>query len=128
MKICFFDTNILVRYFLRDVEEQYLKIVKVLKSIENGKSLGKLSVLVIAEAVWVLGSVYKLDRNIFIPQILDLVALKNIKIVEQDKNLVIRVLEKFEKVKFDFIDVYLSEIANQKELLTFDKDFQKLYK
>ena len=128
MKTYVFDTNSLIRYFLGDVEDQYSEIAKILKEVEKGKTLAKLSILVIAEVVWVFGSVYKMDRSIFVPQLLDLILLKNLKIIECDKSLAMRVLGRFKETKFDFVDVYLSLISTKEELFSFDKDFKKLFR
>ena len=62
------------------------------------------------------------------PQILKIFNLKHINFLETKKDLILNCLEKIKDNKIDFTDVYLSQIATQKNILSFDKDFVKLYK
>ena len=50
------------------------------------------------------------------------------RIIETQKNILMEVLKKMIKNKFDFVDNYLSEIASKKEIFSFDKDFEKLFR
>ena len=127
-EVLVFDTNVLLRYFLKDIESRYLKVAKIIKGIENKKTLGKLSALVVAETIWVFESVYKLDREVVIRELLKVIALKNIEIIEINKATLIEILGVMIYKRFDFVDVYLSKIASKNEIFSFDKDFQKLYK
>ncbi|EKD62488.1 MAG: PilT protein [uncultured bacterium] len=128
MITCVFDTNVLLRLFLRDIESQFLETTRVLKEIEDEKSTGKLSALVVAETIWTFESVYKLNRKIVIEKLLSLVALKNIKIIEVKKDVLVEILKRMIGNKLDFVDVYLSKIATKKEIFSFDRDFKKLYR
>ena len=128
MKSYVFDTNVLLRYFLEDLEIHYTKAVEVVREIEDEKAIGRLSIVVVAETIWTFGSVYKLDRNIILEQLLQLIALKNMRIIETKKNILIEVLKKMIKNKFDFVDNYLSEISTKEEIFSFDKDFKRLFR
>ena len=52
----FLDTNILVRYLIRDDEEKALACLTLLERAGRGEEKLVTSDLVIAEVVWVLGS------------------------------------------------------------------------
>ena len=120
------DTNIFVRFFIKDIKVQFQEAKKLFEEIENTKIVGRVSILVINELILILENYYELKRSLFIPKILKLLALKNIKIIEVKKNLVIKVLETLEKTKFDFTDIYLAGITNKGKIFTFDKDFEKI--
>ncbi|MBI2017687.1 PIN domain-containing protein [Candidatus Daviesbacteria bacterium] len=128
MKDVFVDSNILIRFITRDVEEQYQKSRSFFESIEEREVNALVSILVVNEVVWILEKFYKIKRKIFLPQLIKLLILKNIKIIEVEKELMAKVLEKMIKRKQDFTDIYLSQIAKKDELFSFDQDFEKLYK
>lgn len=56
------DTNILVRYFVRDVEEQYVLVEKWFKEARDGKRDLAVSAMVVSEVCYVLESFYKRSR------------------------------------------------------------------
>lgn len=122
------DTNIFIRFFIKDIDDQFLKSFKIFEKIEKGELEGLISILVINEIIWILENYYELKREIYIPELLKLLALKKMKIVEVSKNLVIKILQLMQDRKIDFTDFYLSEISDTKQVLSFDKDFEKLKK
>ena len=126
MKTVLIDTNIILRYFLADIHRQFKKAKEAIERIENGKSKGELSLLVINELIWILENFYELDRKVYLPQLLKLLALKNLKIIEIKKSLLTATLQKMQKHSLDFTDLYLAEIKKSKDLLTFDKKLKKI--
>lgn len=128
MKDVFVDSNVLIRFITRDVEEQYQEARNFFESIEEREVNALVSILVINEVVWILEKFYKIKRRIFLPQLIKLLILKNIKIIEAEKELIAKVLEKMIKRKQDFTDIYLSQIAKKEQIFSFDQDFEKLYK
>lgn len=120
------DTNIFIRFFIKDIEDQFLKSFKIFEKIEKGELEGLVSILVINEIIWIMENYYELKREVYIPELLKLLALKKMKIVEVSKNLVIKILQLMQDRKIDFTDFYLSEISDTKQVLSFDKDFEKL--
>lgn len=119
------DTNIIVRYFIKDNPQQFLLAQKLIKDIEQNKVCGLISLLVVHETVWILENYYDLKRNEFTPRVLQLLALRNLKIIEVKKEVVVNVLAKMQLRKIDFTDVYLAEIAKDRRIFSFDKDFKK---
>ena len=126
MKSIILDTNIFVRYFLKDVVSQYSEAQKLVSKIEAGEIAGKVSILVIDELVWVLENYYKIPRKIFVPQILKVFALPGIKIMEAEKSIIMEIIEDMETRKFDFTDFYLARISGSEEIFSFDKDLLKI--
>jgi predicted nucleic-acid-binding protein len=61
------DTNVLVRFLVRDDEQQSEAVYRKFKQTEANKEVLFIPVLVVLETVWVLESVYEVTR----PEILD---------------------------------------------------------
>ena len=121
-----FDTNVIVRYLVKDPPFQLIQAQRYIEKIEQGKLKGLLSVLVINEIVWVLEKYYSLKRAIYVPLLLKLLALKNIRIIEVKKNLIITALELMLRSNVDFTDAYLFCTKGDKKIFSFDEDLKKL--
>ena len=61
------DTNILVRFLVKDDENQSESVYRLFKKAESEKDAFFVPLLVILETVWVLKAVYEISR----PDILD---------------------------------------------------------
>jgi predicted nucleic-acid-binding protein len=88
MKTKYLDTNIIVRLFMEDSEDQSEIIKTELISASQKKSKLFVSVLVIFEVEWVLRSVYKVDKQNIADSLQDLFAtpyinFENIDILEK---------------------------------------------
>jgi len=119
------DTNILIRFFIRDNEAQYQKAYQLIKKVEKGEINGLVSLLVVNETILVLQHYYELKRDIFIPKLLQLFALKNIKIMEVEKAKIVAILATIEKSSLDFTDAYLLQVANKRKIASFNHDLLK---
>lgn len=124
MKSVILDTNVFVRFFAKDIPPQFNQSQQIIKDIEDGQLKGLISILVINELVWILERFYKIERFDFIPKILNLLAYKNINIIEIKKAVIVEVLRKMETTSIDFTDLYLMETAGDKKIVSFDKDLQ----
>jgi len=122
MKQLILDTNVFVRFFIKDVESQYKQARLIFEKIEKEEIKGLISILVINEIVWILENYYELKREVYIPKLLNLLALKNIKIIEIDKDLLVKILEGTLTKKIDFTDLYLLQIKDTGKIFSFDKD------
>lgn len=120
------DSNIIIRFFIKDNPTQLIQAQSLIENIEQAKVKGLISLLVVNEVLWILQHYYDLERKIFIPWIIKLLALRHMRIIEVKKNTVIRILEKMQERKFDFTDIYLTEIAEKNKIFSFDQDLQKL--
>lgn len=128
MKNFILDTNIFARLIVKNVSSQLEISQQLFKEIEKGKIKGWVSILVVDELIWVLENYYRIERNLYLPQILNLLALENIFIIEVKKTIIINILREMESTKIDFTDLYLLETAVDKKIVSFDKDLQKMVK
>lgn len=122
------DTNVFIRLVVRDVPSQYQTVVSLFERIEKGQIIGKVSILVINEIVWILEKFYNIKRTVYLPILLKLLLLKDIKIIEIKKTLLLEILSEMITKRYDFTDIYLSHIASRKNIFSFDKDFEKIDK
>ncbi|MBU0618868.1 PIN domain-containing protein [Patescibacteria group bacterium] len=116
------DTNFILR-FLLDVPSQFKEAERVFKKIEDKTATGVVSVLVINELIWIFQYFYKKKRQDFIPQILKLLSLKNIKILEIKKAELINILKASLENNFDYTDLYLLFLSKKsgQSIQSFDK-------
>ena len=116
-KAIFVDTNVFLRFFVRDVESFYHKAKELFEQAENGKVKLETSDVVIAEIIWVLESYYGFSKN-EIKDIIDAVLeTKNLRTANHSR--VKDAINLYEAGKMDFIDAY--NIAYMKA-----KDFMKV--
>lgn len=122
----FIDTNIILRFFLKDNETQYPQAVKIFEKAERGKLNLWTTDLVILEVVWTLRRAYKYDRFTVKEKIENLLALPNFEVM--NRKLILNALQDFANKNVDFADAYNFQLAKKagKAILSFDKDFKKL--
>lgn len=120
------DTNIFLRHLLQDIPDQSTIATSIISDIEDGKMTGLVSILVINELIWILEKYYELNRSVYIPKLIKLLNLDHLKVMEVKKELLERVLEKMRNKKIDFTDIYLREVGKENQILSFDKDFEKI--
>lgn len=117
----FVDTNVFLRFFVRDVESFYQKAKELFEKAENGEVKLETSDLVIAEIVWVLESYYDFSKS-EIKEVVDtILETKNIKVANYSR--VKEAVDLYASGKMDFIDAYnISYIKakDYKKVATFD--------
>ncbi len=122
----FVDTNVFLRFFVRDVEPLYQKARELFQKAEEGKIVLETTDLVIAEIVWVLESYYDLSR-VEIKEIVEtILETKNIRII--NKSLIEDAIGLYGKSKMDFVDAFNAAYMKKKgmkNLATFDKAHYK---
>ena len=114
-----FDTNVLVRYLIRDDREQAEKVKAVVDSLEDDERV-YISDIVLCEAVWVLQSVYGLARDRIELVLRQLAAARQLAFDSSDR--LLRATEAFNKG--DFADYLIREQAKHvgcSSVCTFDK-------
>lgn len=118
------DTNVLVRYLVRDNEDQYQKILEWFKDGESGKIKIIVPTIVVAEACFVLESFYKKHRT----EISDamVVFLSQKWLAVPDRDALLTLWTNF-KTGLHFVDSFLLSWAEKEKyrLMTFDKKLQK---
>ena len=73
------DTNILVRFLVRDDEQQAMKVYKIFKTAEAEKNELFVPLLVVLELIWVLASAYEVSRTEILDSIRDLLGMPILK-------------------------------------------------
>ena len=110
---------------LADIQSQFKQAKKILEDIEKEKLKAFVSILVINEIIWIMKKYYEVERNIYIPKLIQVILLKNIEIIEIDKKMLFMILQKFLKTNLDFTDLYLLYTQSERKILSFDRDFKK---
>lgn len=119
------DTNTILRFLLADVPDQHKKSELIFSKIENNKTRGILSILVVNETIWALEKFYEKSKGLSLEALAKILSLKNIKVLEIDKKDLSKILQSCLELNIDFTDAYLLWIKdrNNYELATFDKKF-----
>jgi predicted nucleic-acid-binding protein len=115
------DTNAVLRFLLRDIEEQALVAKERIALTEC-----RIPAEVIAEVVYVLSGVYGIDRTAIADKIEELIAVKD-GLVEKSSVVSFAGRLYAENVKLDFVDCLLAgyHAVTGCSIFTFDKDLQK---
>lgn len=101
------DTNVLVRYLVRDDEAQVSKVERWLQEAEAEHELLHVDVVVLCELVWVLSSVYRFGREEIATALSHLLEAAQVSI--SDRHLVRRALERYRQERGDFSDYLIGE-------------------
>lgn len=124
----FVDTNVFLRFFVRDVESFYQKAKDLFERAEKGVLILETNDIVIAEIVWVLESYYGFTKA-EIKEVTDtILETKNIKVANHSR--VKEAVNMYASGKMDFIDAcniaYIKEKGYRK-VATFDvKHFKNI--
>ncbi|MEI6757805.1 MAG: type II toxin-antitoxin system VapC family toxin [Chlorobium sp.] len=120
------DTNILVRFLVRDDQNQAECVYSLFKTAEVSKTVFFVSVPVLLELIWVLDSVYEIARNEILDALAELLLLP---ILEFDaQSAVSSFISDARKNNFDLSDLLIAFDAVSsgcEEVLTFDKKAAK---
>jgi len=117
----FVDTNVFLRFFVRDVESSYQKAKELFKKAENREIKLVTSDLAIAEIIWVLESYYNFSRA-EIKEVVDtILESRNMEVANHAR--IKEAIRLYASGKMDFIDAYNISYINAKgykKLATFD--------
>jgi predicted nucleic-acid-binding protein len=117
----FVDTNVFLRFFVRDVESFYHKANDLFEKAESGQVKLETSDIVIAEIVWVLESYYGFSKP-EVKEVIDtILETKNIRVANHSR--VKEAINNYAAGKIDFIDAYnIAYIKSKglKKIATFD--------
>lgn len=121
------DTNLLIRILTGEPESQAARAREVLARCESGNLRLRLTVLVVAEVVFVLtGKVYGIARKDLTEVLIPFLQSPSLDVVDRD--ILIRALELFRDHPIDFVDACLAA-EGQLSLVgiaSFDADYRKL--
>lgn len=124
VKTYLLDTNVLVRFLVRDQEEHFREASAWFRSAQNGKIKLVVPTVVIAEACFVLESFYKRGRASIARSMMVFVSQRWLSVPERD--IVLGLWEDYER-GLHFVDSYLRTWARLEDLsvLSFDKKLNK---
>lgn len=119
------DTNILVRFLTRDHEEYYIKSVEIFNQIEAGKMDAMLLDFILAEIVYVLRRVYKVEKEKISWLLKKILMYEHIYMNNQ--LIAFEALDIYANKNIDFADAMLCAKKNLEgyEVISFDKDIKK---
>lgn len=126
MREIFVDTNIFLRFLVRDNEKQYRAARTLFLKIKQGKISGFTSLLVVAEIVWVLDSFYHFSREKIITALQSLLEFPNLEV--EQAPIIREALRFFGKRGNDFLDCYNYAKAIQRgttRIASFDADWDR---
>jgi predicted nucleic-acid-binding protein len=121
------DTNVLVRFLVKDDEHQAQIVYNVFKQAEAGKKIFWVSLLVVLETIWVIDSVYEIPRKEILDSLNELLLMPILKFEAQETIRSFILLA--QKNSIDLSDVLIACAAQQSGcecVLTFDKKASKL--
>ena len=120
------DTNTLLRFLTGEPATLAGRSRRLLRRAAEGELSIRIASLVIAEVIWVLGSVYEADTAAIAQAVRALVLADGIAI--DDEDVVLSALRLMEDAKVDYTDAFVAAaaMAHGEAVATFDKDFKRL--
>jgi len=119
----FIDSNIIIRFIVKDDPTMYQVSKKFFTQIRDKEKKGLVSILVFQEVVWVLSHYYKLKRKEVVDSLQELILLENIYIFDAKKEQILDLLKYYGQSNLDLVDIYLHLEAKKAngQLLSFDE-------
>ncbi len=116
------DTNVIIRFLVKDDIEQAEKVLSLFKKAEREKEEFFVPLVVVLEMIWVLESVYKVKRDKIIEAITDLLYLP---VLEFENRSAIKSFLWGAKVSsMELSDLLIASVAKDKgceKVISFDK-------
>jgi predicted nucleic-acid-binding protein len=121
------DANVVLRYLLQDDDALFRKASALLERVKVGEEAVVIPESVLAECVYVLLKVYKIDRQIISEKMGGLFAYKGI--VNSDKKDLMDSILLFSQTHLSIVDCIAcsKSINNGMSLFTFDDDLRNAY-
>ena len=119
------DTNIVVRFLVRDHEEHYLKSVEIFRAIEEENTAALLMNFILAEVIYVLKRIYKYEKKEITSTLKKLLLYKNL--YTENKLITFEALEIYAEKNIDFADAMLCAKKSLEgfEIVSFDRDIER---
>jgi len=120
------DANVLLRYLLKDDETLFKKAYELLERVKDGKEFIIIPESVLAECVYVLLRIYKVDRQIVTEKLKLLFLYKGV--VNPDKEDLIDSITLFGKTNLSIVDCILcaKSVNNKMPIFTFDDELKSI--
>ncbi|MBW1902207.1 MAG: type II toxin-antitoxin system VapC family toxin [Deltaproteobacteria bacterium] len=120
------DTNVLVRFLVRDDDLQAKAIYSIFKQAEANKEEFWVPLLVVLEILWVLESVYEIPRKEILDSMNELILMPILKF--ENQSVIQRFIFSAREGKIDLSDLLIAHSAKFSDcdgVLTFDKRASK---
>ena len=127
MSVRFIDTNILLRYLVRDDEEKAKQALALLRRVEQGREKVAISSMVVFETVFTLEKRYRVPRKQIKEMLLDILSLRALEL--PNKLLYESVFDLYVNHNVSFADAFnAAYMASRQmaEVYSWDSDFDKL--
>lgn len=120
------DTNYLLRYLLRDIEEQFTVANTFFESVRTGSTAVIIAESVLVECLYILTKYYQVTRADSAVHLAALLQYKGI--INRDKEIFLRSLDLFAATRLDPVDCLLAARAAVagNPVRTFDKELNKI--
>ncbi len=120
----FLDTNIFIRFLTNDIPKKAEACEKIFKKAVEKKQTLFTTDLVIAEIVWVLESIYELQKEEIQDKVEKILNTPNL--ICPHKDLILSALTIYSEKNIDYIDAYNTLMLREKgieELYSYDKNY-----
>lgn len=127
MRTLFVDTNIILRFLLRDHQGMYEAAAHVFEQAELGEFTLFIEPLVIAECIYVLkGPLYRREKSDVSQALIEILLLDGVQCEDTDR--LTECLSLFSERNVDFTDAYLAcrSRGENEGVVSFDRDFVRL--
>lgn len=125
MSKVFIDTNIFIRFIIKDDTKKLEDCSRLFERIEEGKIRPYTSNIVILEIQFVLIKIYKFSKNQALEDINTLLSLRNLTIIDKTNTKI--ALDLYRKNNIKYVDCLIAtQIPKGTKLVTYDEEFSKL--
>jgi len=120
------DTNVVIRYLVKDDIELYKQAKTFFDSVKTGEESALILESVVAECVYVLTKIYKVPKEKTAESLKNLLRYRGI--INEDRADLIKALTTFAEQSLDIVDCILYAKAKNTDtsLFSFDEDLNKL--
>ena len=128
MKKYIVDTNVFLRFLLKDHQKHYRLAKQYISQAKKGKIILLLIPEVVLEINYVLRSVYSLSRKEAADILASLVKSPDLNV--KNREILIESVKKYQKLNVDLSDIFIFEVGKKEKakVLSFDKDFLRIKK
>jgi len=127
MKKALIDSNVVLRYLTKDPPKMAEAALRTLDDAQNGKISLLLTVLTVAEVVWVLESFYGYSKAKIAETIGQFLFCDGLEV--EDLDLITEALTLYQGKNLDFADAFLATIALRRgpqAIYSFDQHFNRI--
>ena len=120
------DANVIVRFLTGEPEALAERARRLLRRAAEGDVAFRVPTVAVAEVVWVLGSFYRVPREVIADRIRGFMLAEGVAV--DDEATVLDAVRMMEDAGVSFVDAFIaaSARARNERVATFDADFKRL--